>query len=389
MGQTQIRTPAVFMRGGSSKGVIFHDRDLPATREARDRLFLSVLGSPDPFGRQLDGMGGGVSSLSKAAIIGPSSHPDADVDYTFAQVAVDRPVVDYGANCGNLSGAVGPFAVDEGLVTAADGEALVRIHNTNTRKIIHARFAVRDGRAVADGDFVIPGVAGGGARIRLDFVDPAGSVASGLLPTGRAVDMLTVDGLGEIAASLVDASNPLVFVAAEDLGLTGAESPDAIDGDRALTARLEAIRRAGAVAMGLADRPENAGLANPKIAVVAAPRPFRTLDGRDMPADAADISVRMMSMGKAHRAVTLTGAMCVAAASRIPGAIPHTLAARAAVDADGVAETRVGNPSGSLPAASLVLPDGDGGWRVAFTAAYRTARRLMDGWVYARPDAAC
>lgn len=378
----QVGIPAVYMRGGSSKGVIFHRRDLPASREAWDTLFLAVLGSPDPFGRQLDGMGGGLSSLSKAAVIGPPTHPDADVDYTFAQVAVDRPVVDYGANCGNLSSAVGPFAVDEGLVAASDGDALVRIHNTNTRKIIHARFAVRNGRAVVDGDFVIPGVAGGGARIRLDFIDPAGSVACGLLPTGRACETLTVEGVGAVTVSLVDASNPVVFVAAADLGLNGTEAPEAIDADNRLTGILEAIRRAGAVAMGLADRPEAAGLANPKIALVAPPRPFRALDGATVPADAADIAVRMMSMGKAHRAVTLTGAMCVAAACRIAGSVPYGQAV--GIHGSPTADVRVGNPSGCLPVAAAVTPDDAGGWRVTHTAAYRTARRLMDGRVYAR-----
>ena len=187
-GVSQRFLPAVFMRGGSSKGVFFHARDLPAERAAVDRILLAVLGSPDPYGRQLDGMGGGISSLSKAVIIGPPTHPEADVDYTFAQVAVDRPVVDWRDNCGNLSSAVGPFAVDEGLVRVEDGEALVRIHQVNTRKLIHARFPVRDGRAEIRGEFAIAGVAGTGARIRLDFLAPGGAQTGALLPTGRAVD---------------------------------------------------------------------------------------------------------------------------------------------------------------------------------------------------------
>ena len=202
--------PAFFMRGGSSKGVVFHARDLPDEGGARDQLFLDVLGTPDPYGRQLNGMGGGISSLSKVAIIGPPTHPEADVDYTFGQVVVDRPLVDYGANCGNLSSVVGPFAVDTGLVTAPDGEALVRIHNTNTRKIIHARFEVKGGKAVTQGDFAIAGVAGTAARIRQDFLDPGGTVTPGLLPTGNVVDRITVEEVGDLEISLVDASNPLV-----------------------------------------------------------------------------------------------------------------------------------------------------------------------------------
>ena len=177
--------PAAFIRGGSSKGVFFHAKDLPTDRAAIDPILLGVLGSPDPNGRQLDGMGGGISSLSKGVIIGPPTHPEADVDYTFAQVSVDRPVVDWKGNCGNLSSAVGPFAVDEGLVRVADGEALVRIHQVNTRKLIHARFPVREGRAESRGDFAIAGVAGTGARIRLDFLSPGGSQCAGLLPTGQ------------------------------------------------------------------------------------------------------------------------------------------------------------------------------------------------------------
>ena len=201
-GVSQRFLPAVFMRGGSSKGVFFHARDLPAEREEVDRILLSVLGSPDPYGRQLDGMGGGISSLSKAVMIGPPTHPEADVDYTFAQVAVERPAVDWRDNCGNLSSAVGPFAVDEGLVRVDDGEAsLVRIHQVNTRKLIHARFPVRDGRAEVRGDFAIAGVAGTGARIRLDFLAPGGTQTGALLPTGKAVDVLEIDGLGPLRAT--------------------------------------------------------------------------------------------------------------------------------------------------------------------------------------------
>ncbi|WP_431270873.1 PrpF domain-containing protein [Dankookia sp. P2] len=211
-------------------------------------------------------MGGGISSLSKGVIIGPPTHPEADVDYTFAQVSVDKPVVDWKGNCGNLSSAVGPFAVDEGLVGAADGEALVRIHQVNTQKIIHARFPVRDGRAEIRGDFAIAGVAGTGARIRLDFLSPGGSQCAGLLPTGHAVDVLDIPGFGPLRASLVDAANPAVFVDARDLGLTGAEGPDAIEARADLMALLDRIRRIGGVAMGLAATEGAVSLANPRVA---------------------------------------------------------------------------------------------------------------------------
>ena len=212
---TQREITAAFMRGGTSKGVFFTAGKFPEQRHDRDPLLLQVLGSPDPYGRQLNGMGGGLSSLSKAAIIGPPSRPDADVDYTFAQIAVGAPIVEYDANCGNLSAAVGPYAIDTGLITRPDGDALVRINNTNTNKIIHARFAVHDGRAVVNGDFAIPGVAGNGAPIRLEFLDPGATLTAGVLPSGAATDTLIVDGTA-IEVSMVDAGSPVAFVAAAD-----------------------------------------------------------------------------------------------------------------------------------------------------------------------------
>ncbi|MEN9499487.1 MAG: hypothetical protein RIS83_1306 [Pseudomonadota bacterium] len=371
----QAFIPAIFMRGGSSKGVFFHARDLPSDRAARDAIFLAVLGSPDPYGRQLDGMGGGISSLSKAVIIGPPTHPDADVDYLFAQVAVDKPVVDWSSNCGNLSSAVGPFAVDEGLVKPADGEALVRIHQVNTKRIIHARFPVRGGKAVVQGDFAMAGVAGTGARIRLDFLSPGGGATGRLLPTGNALDTLHHAGR-DYAASLIDAANACVFLAAQDLGLTGTESPDAIEADAERMALLDALRRQAGVMMGLAATPETVGLALPKIAVVAAPAPYRALDGVQHAADSHEIAVRMISMERAHRAVPLTGAMCLGVASRIPGTVPHRLAG-APARAD---ETRVANPSGILSVGAEVA-QADGLWQATSAVVYRSARRLMQGAV--------
>ena len=373
---TQSFIPAVFVRGGSSKGVFFHARDLPPDRAGIDPILLSVLGSPDPSGRQLNGMGGGISSLSKAVIIGPPTRDDADVDYTFAQVSVDRPVVDWGANCGNLSSAVGPFAVDEGLVQVADGEALVRIHQVNTGKIIHARFPVADGRAVVAGDFTIPGVAGTGARIRLDFLNPGGAFTASLLPTGNPVDVLEIPGAGSFPVSLVDATNCAAFADARAFGLTGAESPDEIEAKPGLMALLDQLRRAAGVRMGLAATAEAVGLANPKIALVAPPAPFRTLAGETIGAETHEIGVRMIAMERAHRAVPLTGAMCLSVACRIEGSIPNRLCGPPA-RAD---EIRVANPSGVFAAEAEVrnTPAGP----VADSAVvYRTSRRLMQGQV--------
>ena len=368
---SQRAIPAVFMRGGSSKGVFFHARDLPGDRSALDPILLRVLGSPDPYGRQLDGMGGGVSSLSKAVIIGPPTRPDCDVDYTFAQVAVDRPVVDWASNCGNLSSAVGPFAVDEGLVPAADGEALVRIHQVNTAKVIHARFPVAGGKAVVEGGFAIAGVAGTGVRIRLDFLDPGGAATGRLLPTGRALDALDVPGFGSLAVTMIDAANPVALVAAADLGLAGTELPDTIEARADVMAALDSIRRQAAVAMGMAARPEDAGLAVPKVAMLAAPADCVTLDGLTVAAEAQDVAVRMISMERAHRAVPLTGAMCLGVAARIPGTVAHRLARPVAGD-----EVRVANPSGVLSVGAVV----EGG-EARSAVVFRTARRLMQGAV--------
>jgi 2-methylaconitate cis-trans-isomerase PrpF len=361
----QRRIPAVYMRGGTSRCLVFHEHDLPPAGAERDAILLAALGSPDPYGRQLNGLGGGISSLSKACIIGSSTHPQADVDYTFAQVEVGRAVVDYTGNCGNCSSAVGPFAVDEGLVKAADGEARVRIHNTNTRKVIHSRFAVTGGEAAVGGDFELPGVAGRGARIALDFIEPGGARTGKLLPTGRAQEEL--EG---VAASLVDASNPVVFVRARDLGLTGTETPQALDADRALAARLEALRTAAAVRMGI---PGSA--ANPKIAVVAPPTAFAALDGSAVAADAADVVARAISMGNCHRAFPLTAAMCLAVAARVPGTIVQECST-----AGAGADVRLGHPSGVLPIDARVETRADGAWARHVTV-YRTARRLMEGFV--------
>lgn len=366
--------PAVFYRGGSSKGVFFHARDLPRERAEIEPILLSVLGSPDPNGRQLNGMGGGISSLSKAVIIAPAEHPDADVDYTFVQVAVDAPVCEWGGVCGNLSSAVGPFAVEEGLVAAGDGPTTVRIHETSTGKIIHSHFRSESGRPVVHGDFAIAGVAGTGDLIRLDYLDPAGAITGKLLPTGNVVDVIEMPDGTAVEASMVDSSNACVFIEAASVGLTGTESPDAIEARSDVMARLDAIRRQAGVMMGLGPTPEALGMFNPRIAIVSAPAPFTSLDGARHEADSHDIATRMLSMGTPHRAVPLASALCLGVAAKIEGTLPHRLST-----ASGD-EVRVGNPSGMISVGAQVRREGDA-WIAESAASFRTARRLMQGQV--------
>jgi 2-methylaconitate cis-trans-isomerase PrpF len=380
----QVRIPAVFMRGGTSKAIMFLERDLPDNRSLWDRIFVAALGSPDPNGRQLDGMGGGLSSLSKVCIIGPSTRRDADIDYTFAQVAIRSGSVDYSGNCGNMSSAVGPFAVDEGLVESNGAEARIRIHNTNTRKIIISRFALDDGRAAVDGDFVLPGVAGTGAHIRLDFLDPGGAGTGKLLPTGNPLDQLEV--LGEwTEASLIDAANPCVFVTAEAMEMSGTELPDELEANRTLLARLEEIRIAASLRMGIATTPEEAARkpSIPKVAMVTAPKDAPTLSGGILAADSSDLTIRMISLEQPHRAVPLTGAMCVAVASRLEGSLVHRIARRPA----GMDEpVRIAHASGLTVGGAAVRRAGNS-WYAEQATVYRTARRLMDGAVYIRASA--
>ncbi len=372
----QLKIPAVFMRGGTSRAIFFRDADLPSDRAIRDRILLAAMGSPDSYGRQLDGMGGGISSLSKVAIIAPPGRPDADVDYTFGQVSVTDALVDYSGNCGNISSAVGPYSIDEGLIPVPrDGEGTVRIHNTNTRKIILARVPVQGGEAAVEGNFVLQGVSGTGARIALEFLDPGGAVTGKLLPTGAAQDILEISGIGRLTVSIVDATNPVVFVPAEDLGLQGTEHPEVIDRNTILTTRLEHIRAAAAVRIGLATTVEEASRksqAVPKIALVAPPVLYRDLSGAEVPGNSTDICARVMSMGKAHRAFALTAAMCLAVAARIPGTVVQKAVGPAA--ADPSSDVRLGHPSGVLPIAASVR-----GGRAEKVVVYRTARRLMEG----------
>jgi len=381
----QKKLPAVFMRGGTSKAVLFHARDLPAAREEWESIFLSVIGSPDPNMRQLDGMGGGISSLSKVCVIGPPTHPDADVDYTFAQVLIDKARVDYNGNCGNMSSAIGPFAVDEGLIPKPRGrEAVVRIHNTNTRKIIVSRFGMDGEEAAVAGDMAIDGVAGTGAPIRLEFIEPGGAKTGKLLPTGKAVDQLEVAGGVPVTASLVDAANPCVFVPAVAVGATATEQPGEIDSHQELKVKLEAIRRAASVAMGIApDVDKAASISVPFVALVAPPAAMRVLSGRKLAAAEMDIAVRMMSNGQAHRATPLTGALCLAVTTRIPGAIPNEMARRLA---PGVSQIRIGHASGVIVVDAKIDQPNDGHPHAQFAAVYRTARRLFEGRVHYRAE---
>jgi 2-methylaconitate cis-trans-isomerase PrpF len=376
----QSRLRATFMRGGTSKAVVFNSRDLPADPALWDPIFLAVMGSPDANGRQLNGMGGGLSSVSKICVVGPPTRPDADIDYTFAQVSVKQASVDYSGNCGNMSSAMGPFAVEEGLVDApTNGDAVVRIHNTNTAKVIIARFAMRDGEADVDGDLAIDGVAGTGAPVRLEFIDPGGTKTGRLLPTGRVRDILDIPGLGQVEASLVDAANPCVFVDASALGKQGTELPEALEQDRAFLERMEAIRCAASVAMGIA--PDIAAAAAipsvPKVAMIVAPCRMETLSGRVLDAGEMSLGIRMISIGQPHRAVPITGATCLAIAVRVVGSLPHALA-RA-----GDGPITVAHPSGATVVdAAVDNADDPARARAVHGAVYRTARRLFEGQVF-------
>jgi len=372
-----LALPAVFMRGGTSRAIMFHARDLP-DRTEWDPIFLAAMGSPDPNGRQLNGMGGGISSLSKVCVLAPSSRDDADIDYTFAQVQIREAAVDYRGNCGNMSSAVGPFAVDEGIMRPNGDTAVVRIFNTNTKKIIRSTFPLQDGRAATDGAMAIPGVAGIGAPVKLDFLSPGGATTGRLLPTGHVVDRLDVPDVGAIEVSMIDAANACVFVRAADIGLTGRELPEELDGNRALLDRMQRIRRAAAVAMGIARDDAEARTINgvPIIGFVAPPMESPTLSGDPIAAGDVDLTARFLSNGQPHRALPLTASLCTAVAARITGSLVNQALGPAAA-----ASIRIGMPSGILTVDADVGRE-DGAWVARSGAFYRTARRLFDGRVY-------
>lgn len=380
----QIDIPAVYMRGGTSNAIVFHEKHLPRNRALWEPLFQAAMGSPDSTGRQLDGMGGGVSSLSKVCVVGPPTHSDADVDYTFGQVSVKEGAVDYRLNGGNMSAAIGPFAVDEGLVKASGSEALVRIYNTNTRKLIHSSFALDDGRAAVDGDFTMPGVAGTGARIRLDFLDPGGAVTGKLLPQDRVIHNFQVPGIGMLEASILDVVNGCVFINAADVGLTGTEMPEQLDTAHELIAKLEMVRTTAALAMGLvktAAEFKNKTTLIPMIGLVSPAQDCRTIDGAAIEASSADVTVRMFSMGGwPHRAMPITSAFCLAVASQIDGSVVHRWTRPMA---NRVGDLRIAMPSGILVVGARVR-NLHGSWYVERVTAYRTARRMFQGAVLVR-----
>lgn len=380
-----IRLPATWMRGGTSKGLFFDPADLPADPARRDALLLRVLGSPDPYGTQIDGLGGATSSTSKVALVSRSTRPGFDVDYRFGAVAVGEPVIDWSGNCGNLSAAVGVFALCRGLVAApGDGVAAIRIWQANLKEAIVAHIPIRGGQPVEDGGFTLAGVAFPGAEIALDFLDPGGATA--LLPSGRPTDRLTVPGLGEIEATLLNAGNPTIFVRAADLGLTGCEGRVEFNRDTALLVRCEAIRAQGAVAMGLAVSAEDATARRPhtpKLAFVAPARDYRASDGAPVAAADIDLVARILSMGALHHAFTGTGAVALAVASILPGTLVHQLLGGRLISGD---EVRIGHAAGVMAVGASVVEE-DNRWRVEKAVLRRSARRLMEGWVLV-PDSA-
>lgn len=374
-----MRVRAVIMRGGTSKGVFFHEADLPTDPLARDRFILAAYGSPDPYGRQVDGLGGATSTTSKVAVIGDGRAHGVDVTYDFGQVSVDAPLVDRRGNCGNISSAVGPFAVDEGLVEATDPVTVVRFLNLNTGKVILAHVPTRDGRFDPVGDFVLPGVPGTGASIQLDYLDPAGAVTGSLLPTGSVTDQLEVPGLGTLEVSVVDAANPVVFVRWADLGLTGQEQPDEVDADPALLRRIEDVRAHAAVLAGIASSPEQATRevpSVPKLAMVGAPQDYTLSNGAQVAAGDTTLRAAMMSMGRLHRSYPLTGGIATAVAAAVPGSV----AAQESGPAPEAGVCLIGHPAGVLPMTADVAQE-DEGPSVELVAGYRTARRLMEGHV--------
>lgn len=373
---TQLRIPAVYMRGGTSKGVFLRPEDLPPDSAARERILLRIIGSPDPYGKQIDGMGAGISSTSKVVLISKSSRPDCDVDYLFGQVRIDAPLIDWSGNCGNLTTAVGPFAISEGIVDAPrDGVALVRIWQVNIGKRILAHVPMRGGQVVEEGDFELDGVTFPAAEVKLEFMDPGAEGA--MFPTGSVIDVLKMENQ-TIEATLINAGNPTIFVAAASLGLKGTEMQDDVNGNAALLERAEALRAQGAVAMGLA---ASAGEATakrrhtPKLAFIAPPAGYTSSSGKKIDADSIDMLARIFSMGVLHHAMTGTGGVAIAAAAAVPGTLVHRTARPGA---DG--RIRFGHPSGTLSVGAEARMEG-GQWVVSKALMSRSARRLMEGWV--------
>jgi probable AcnD-accessory protein PrpF len=384
----QIKIPATYMRGGTSKGVFFRLEDLPEAAQvpgpARDALLLRVTGSPDPYAKQIDGMGGATSSTSKTVILSKSSKADHDVDYLFGQVSIDKPFVDWSGNCGNLSAAVGPFAISNGLIEASrvphNGVAVVRIWQANIGKTIIAHVPITEGAVQETGDFELDGVTFPAAEVQLEFMDPAAEeegAGGSMFPTGNLVDELEVPGVGTFKATMINAGIPTIFVNAGDIGYTGTELQDAINSDSKALTMFETIRAYGAVRMGLIGNVDEAAKRQhtPKVAFVAAPADYVSSSGKRVTVQDADLLVRAMSMGKLHHAMMGTAAVAIGTAAAIPGTLVNLAAGggeRSAV--------RFGHPSGTLRVgAEAVIVDGE--WSVKKAIMSRSARVLMEGWV--------
>jgi hypothetical protein len=384
----QVRIPATYMRGGTSKGVFFRLEDLPAAAQlpgaARDALLLRVIGSPDPYGKQIDGMGGATSSTSKTAIVSKSSRPDHDVDYLFGQVSIDKAFVDWSGNCGNLSAAVGPFAISNGLVDASrvprDGVAVVRIWQANIGKTIVARVPIENGAVQETGDFELDGVTFPAAELQLEFLDPAADedgTGGTMFPTGNLVDDLEVPGVGTLKATMINAGIPTIFVNADAIGYTGTELQDAINGDAKALAMFETIRAHGAIRMGLIKSVAEAAKRQhtPKVAFVAKPADYVASSGKRIAAKDTELLVRALSMGKLHHAMMGTAAVAIGTAAAIPGTLVNL-----AAGGGERKEVRFGHPSGTLRVGAEARQV-DGAWTVTRAIMSRSARVLMEGWV--------
>lgn len=385
------KVPCVYMRGGTSKALFFRKEDLPADEKRRDRVILSAFGSPDR--RQIDGMGGANTSTSKVAVISKSSRPGIDVDYDFGQVDVMAPIVGKTMNCGNISSAVGPYAIDEGLVEAVEPITEVTIYNTNTHKVIVAQVPVKDGRAVTEGDFAIDGVPGTGAKVTLKFQSPQGAASGRLLPTGKPKDTITIEGK-TYEYSFVDAANPVMFVHPEDFGVTGTEIPsqfNALPNCAEICRLLEIIRGTGAVMLGLAKDLEDARVNSqtlPKLAFATKPVDYTAGSGREIKAGDIDLVGRLFSVNmKMIDAYMGTGAICTVTAANTPGTIVNEIVCGGGKKPDNrVTHVRIGHPWGVMDAYADLREEPDGTHTVLSGNLDRTARRIMEGFVYVRDN---
>jgi 2-methylaconitate cis-trans-isomerase PrpF len=366
------------IRGGTSKGIFIDESELPKDPARRDRVIRAIFGSPDI--RQIDGLGGADVLTSKLAIIGPPTHPDADVDYTFGQVSFENETIDYKGNCGNISSAVGPYAIDEGIVKAEEPVTTVRIHMTNSGRILKAEVPVADGKAVVEGDYAIGGVPGTGARIDLDWSDTCGALTGKLLPTGKASETIEADG-ETYRVTLADAGNPVVFIAAESLGMRGTETPAEIENNEILMKKIEKIRGAAAKRFGLVGNPEDAAEKSPYIpffSIISSPAPYETPNGASVEAEDADLVARLLFMLKMHKAYPITGAICTGAAYCTEGSVVRETARKT----EG-RTLRIGHPGGVLEMEAVGGVRGDEA-KIERLATSRTARRIMDGLVYVK-----